>query len=179
MHAWALQHILDGLFPDATQSTLGHGTLTANDRALQSMSLLDVGSGSGFLTAVFGQLFGTVIGIELHPELVELSKRSLAHIQFPPHGTESTGVRIVQGDGKVGYPACAPYDAIHVGAATEDIPAVLIQQLRVGGVMVLPIAPRGHLHSYGRQEWTRLRKVDAHGTCTRQVLLGVHYVPLV
>jgi protein-L-isoaspartate(D-aspartate) O-methyltransferase len=95
--------------------------------------VLDVGTGSGYHAAVLAQLAATVISIERHPSLSREAGAALAE----------TGVRnvtLVVGDGALGYPPAAPYDAINVAAGSaHGVPPALIEQLREdGGRVVLP-----------------------------------------
>ena len=76
------------------------------------------------------------------------------------------------GDGGLGWPEQAPFDAIIVTAATPDVPPALIEQLRPGGRLVIPIGPR-----HGDQELIVLTK-DAAGEVTRRDVLPVAFVPL-
>ena len=102
--------------------------------------VLDVGSGSGYLVAVFGRLVapaGRVIGIDHIPELTEQSLRNLekSNNDLLAAGT----IEVHAGDGYEGYLPAAPYDAIHVGAAAPVMPQKLIDQLKPGGRMVIPV----------------------------------------
>lgn len=94
--------------------------------------LLDVGTGSGYQAAVFAALGARVVGIEVQPALATQAARRLP------------GVRVVVGDGRLGWPAGAPYDGICVAAATEEIPPALLSQLAPGGRLVAPLRDGGH-----------------------------------
>ena len=139
--------------------------------------VLDVGSGSGYLTAVLAQLVkpnGMVQGVELVPALAE---RSIAALDADPavRAARAEGVRVEvrTADAHWGVPEGAPYDAIHVGAAAEAVPDALVEQLQRGGRMIIPVGPHG---------WTQVLKCidkDAQGHVTERDLMGVQYVPLV
>src|SRR6266436_6645542 len=86
--------------------------------------ILDVGAGSGYGAAVLGALGARVVSIELIDGLALLAARNLRRTG------RAANVQVVTGDGSVGYPECAPYDAISVGAAAPDLPARLVDQLR-------------------------------------------------
>jgi len=136
--------------------------------------ILDVGSGSGYLTACFAKAVaphGKVIGIETIPSLVELSIKNVQ--QSNPELFEAGVIDLLLGDGQAGYEAEAPYDAIHVGAAAAHVPQKLLDQLKPGGRMVCPV---GRQHDI--QMFCQFDK-SADGTVTREGLIEVRYVPLV
>ena len=103
--------------------------------------ILDVGCGSGYLTAVFARLnpSATVYGIDCVPELVHLSRRNINKEDGDLLAWNR--VRLQAKDASQGYPPGAPYDAIHVGAAAEELPMTLFNELKVGGIMLVPIGP--------------------------------------
>ena len=97
--------------------------------------LLDVGSGSGWTTALLAELVGpcgSVTGIEKRPELVTLGREHLAQFDYP-------NARILAAGSVLGYPQDAPYDKILVSAAARRKPKVLLEQLNMGGTMVIPV----------------------------------------
>ncbi|XP_050122011.1 protein-L-isoaspartate O-methyltransferase 1-like isoform X2 [Malus sylvestris] len=105
------------------------------------MRALDVGSGTGYLTACFGLMVGPqgrAVGVEHIPELVS---SSITNIEKSAAGKllKEGSLSVHLGDGRQGWPEFAPYDAIHVGAAAPEIPQPLIDQLRPGGRMVIPV----------------------------------------
>ncbi len=93
--------------------------------------VLDVGTGSGYQAAVLAELAGEVVSVERIPELGEQALRNLAGAGY------EVDVRI--GDGSLGVPDRAPYDAIAVAATTSEVPEPLYEQLVTGGRLVLPI----------------------------------------
>ncbi|KAH8278953.1 hypothetical protein KR018_011772 [Drosophila ironensis] len=158
MHAFALEYLRDHLKPGA--------------------HVLDVGSGSGYLTACFfryitakGDSADTrVVGIEHQADLVRISK---ANLNQDDRSMLSSGrFEIVQGDGRKGHPGQAPYHAIHVGAAAPDTPTELISQLAKGGRLIVPVGPDG-----GTQYMQQYDK-DENGKVKMTQLMGVMYVPL-
>lgn len=124
---------------------IGYGVTNSQPTTVRNMLLLldprpgdrvlDVGSGSGWTTALLAHLVGptgSVIGVERIPELVEASRASLGH-RFP-----AAEVRHAQ-PGVLGWPEGAPYDRILVSAAADTVPPALLEQLAVGGVLVAPV----------------------------------------
>jgi protein-L-isoaspartate(D-aspartate) O-methyltransferase len=100
--------------------------------------VLEVGTGSGYQTALLAEVVkpeGHVYSIEIIPELAEWAKRKIVEAGYLNY------VSIVVGDGSKGLNAYAPYDKIIVSAASPRIPEPLIQQLRLGGRMVIPVGP--------------------------------------
>ncbi|KIY64243.1 Pcmt1-prov protein [Cylindrobasidium torrendii FP15055 ss-10] len=152
MHAYAAEHLLPYLRPGA--------------------KVLDVGSGSGYLAAVFLHLVspaGTVVGIEHISELTEWSIENLKKDGLS-EALHSKNMQIITGDGRRGYPAEGPYDAIHVGAAAPIVPDVLVEQLASPGRMFIPVGTH-------TQNILHVDK-DAAGNVTKEVIMGVRYVPL-
>lgn len=136
------------------------------------MHALDIGSGSGFLTACFGLMVGSggrVVGVEHIPELVASSIQNIQNSSAAPLLKEGS-IQVHVGDGRLGWPEFAPYDAIHVGAAAPEIPQSLIDQLKPGGRLVIPV---GNI-------FQDLQVVDKKldGTVSIQKEASVRYVPL-
>ncbi|MFC4786069.1 protein-L-isoaspartate O-methyltransferase family protein [Nocardioides sp. MAHUQ-72] len=125
---------------------IGHGQTCSQPRTLEDMlrlldvrsrqRVLDVGSGSGWSTALLAELvgpLGEVVGVELEPDLVEFGAANLARIAAP-------WARIVPAvPGVLGVPEHAPYDRILVSAAAGHLPGELVDQLAPGGRMVVPV----------------------------------------
>ncbi len=139
----------------------------------QGSKVLDVGSGSGYLAAVFHHLIeaagghGQVVGVE---HISDLTKQSLKNLEADGLGTflQGGGIHIITGDGRLGLPEHAPYDAIHVGAAARGIPEALVQQLAPGGRMFIPVEDS---QGDGQHIW----HVDKHadGTVSKDKIMGV------
>jgi protein-L-isoaspartate(D-aspartate) O-methyltransferase len=102
--------------------------LTATDK------VLEVGTGSGYVTGLLAELTAQVFSIERHSSLALEAQQLLTRLGC-------TNVEILVGDGSVGWPAHAPYDAIIVSAAAAELPVALLAQLREGGRMIIPVGP--------------------------------------
>jgi len=142
------------------------------DYAKPGAKVLDVGSGSGYLSACFARMVGskgTVVGIDIIRPLVEWSQENMN--KDDPQLLSSGRVTLKVGDGWKGDPNNAPYDAIHVGAAAESLPQALLSQLKNGGRMIIPVG------TYDQQLIQIDKKED--GSIEQKQLLGVRYVPLV
>lgn len=127
--------------------------------------VLEIGTGSGYQAAVLSRLVKRVYSIEIIPELGEAAARRLRRL-----GYDNVETRI--GDGYYGWPEQAPFDAIIGTAAAGKVPPALIQQLKPGGRMVIPIGS-----PYTTQQLMVLDK-DARGEVIEREVLPVAFVPL-
>ena len=132
--------------------------LTGNEKAL------DIGTGSGYVTALLSQLAAQVFSIERHADLAANAAETLARLGY-------TNVQVLTGDGSLGLPAEGPFDVILVSAAALSIPLPLLEQLRDGGRMVIPVG------SFEAQVLQFIRKIDGQPRIT--LLEPVRFVPLV
>jgi protein-L-isoaspartate(D-aspartate) O-methyltransferase len=126
-------------------------------------SVLEVGTGSGYQTALLCRLAERVFSVERVPELAASARLAL-------EATGHRNVTVLVGDGTLGWRPFAPYDAILVAAASPDVPKPLLEQLAVGGRMVIPIGDRE------RQELTLVSRT-ADGVTTTP-LGDARFVPL-
>ena len=127
--------------------------------------VLEVGTGSGYQAAVLAEITDSVYSVEIVGELARSARRRLERLGYGR-------VRVRHGDGYRGWPEHAPFDAVIVTAAPEEIPPPLVEQLAPGGRMVLPRGPEG-----GPQVLTLVTK-DAGGRVRTQALSGVRFVPM-
>jgi protein-L-isoaspartate(D-aspartate) O-methyltransferase len=131
----------------------------------ERMKVLEIGTGSGYQTAVLCQLARRVYTVERHRDLAERAERLLYTLSY-------SNFTAVAGDGTRGWPEQAPFERIIVTAAAGAVPKALAEQLAVGGVMVLPLGARG-----AKQRMLRIRR-EAAGL-VEEKLSTVRFVPLV
>ncbi len=128
----------------------------------EEAKVLEIGTGSGYQTAVLAEIVSEVFSIEIIPELAIRSRNLLDELGY-------RNLTIKSGDGYQGWPEEAPFDAIVVTAAPNHVPPALIEQLAVGGKLVIPV---GQI----QQEMTIITKTD-NGASTVQTL-PVRFVPM-
>ena len=160
---------------DDTPLHIGHGQTISQPyivalmtEALELMPddrVLEIGTGSGYQTAVLAEISDAVFSIEIIPELA-----ALAHAVLYGSGVE--GIHLLTGDGYRGWPEHAPFECIIVTCAPEDIPEALTDQLAEGGRMVIPVGDPGAV-----QELVCIRKEN--GTLHRETLIPVRFVPMI
>ena len=126
--------------------------------------VLEIGTGSGYQAAILAKLARKVCTIEIVPQLAETATKTLKDLAY-----DNVSVRL--GDGYVGWPECGPFDAIVVTAALGQVPPPLIEQLKVGGRLVMPVGA-----DYGTQHLTVVEKIAPDKTTTRAVA-PVRFVP--
>lgn len=144
-----------------------------NDHLRDDHTVLDIGSGSGYLTVCMALMVGRkgrVIGIDHIKELIDLSISNINkhHSDLLMDGR----ITMVTGDGRNGYRAGAPYMAIHVGAAAPKLPDILVEQLAPGGRMIIPVG-----EVFSDQHFVQVDK-DLNGNVKIEELFDVLFVPL-
>ncbi|MGH8495022.1 MAG: protein-L-isoaspartate(D-aspartate) O-methyltransferase [Gammaproteobacteria bacterium] len=127
-------------------------------------SVLEIGTGCGYQTAVLAPLVGRIYSIERIAPLLSRARQRIRQLGLK-------NVQFRHGDGWQGWPGKAPFDGILVAAAPEDVPQTLLDQLAPNGRLVLPVGPRG------RQELVRIRRTTEG--FERERLGLVSFVPLV
>ena len=128
--------------------------------------VLEIGTGSGYQAAILSLLARKVYSVERIPELAQSAARTLAEL-----GYDNVEVRC--SDGYLGWPEQAPFDAIIVTAAAAEVPPALLEQLKPGGRMAIPVGMPG-MH----QDLLLLTR-DARGDIETRKILGVAFVPMV
>jgi protein-L-isoaspartate(D-aspartate) O-methyltransferase len=128
--------------------------------------VLEVGSGSGYASAVIGRIAARVIGIERQHELVEVARERLERLGYD-------NIDIVEGDGTKGCPDEAPFDAILAAASGSHVPEPLLGQLAPAGRIVMPIGDPGAV-----QELVKVTKQE-DGILRQENLGAVRFVPLI
>ncbi len=144
--------------PYIVAAMLEHLALQGNDR------VLEIGTGSGYVTALLSLLSAEVYSVERHAQLAALAESTLQRLEYG-------NVKIRVGDGSQGWAEYAPFDAVLVSAATREMPPALFAQLREGGRLVLPVGPPFS------QELQLIRKVGERPEVN--ILEGCRFVPLV
>ena len=200
MHSHALEVMLPTLTKfsrELQQSEIvaakeqGKGERKGSNGDANELKILDVGCGSGYLTAALGRLVdrgsrgpihplfkGRVYGIDVIPDLVHLSRQNI--MKEDSDLFDSGTCSVARGDGWNGLPSEGPYHAIHVGAAAETFPPDLMMQLHPnGGVMVIPVGADNSVQNLYKVERLRDSAHYNRDDFRIQSLLGVRYVPLV
>jgi protein-L-isoaspartate(D-aspartate) O-methyltransferase len=140
------------------------GVMTEAAEVEKGNRVLEIGTGSGYQAAVLAELGAEVYTIEIHEELAARTRKVLARIGYDQ-------VHLKTGDGYEGWPSVAPFDAIIVTAAAPLIPPPLLDQLRPGGRMVIPIGD-----DYAQNLVVVVKRAD--GTFDQRELFGVRFGPM-
>ena len=160
----------DGPLPISSGQTISQPYIVALMTELLQLDenhvVLEIGTGSGYQAAVLSKLVHWVYTIEIVPELGQSAERTLKRL-----GYDNVTVRI--GDGYQGWPEQAPYDRIIVTAAPEEIPQKLVEQLKPGGRMILPVG------SQRRGQDLLVLEKDQAGTVNTRQSIPVRFVQMV
>lgn len=127
--------------------------------------VLEVGTGSGYAAAVLSRLAREVFTVERHAVLAAEARERLARLGYD-------NVHVLEGDGSLGWPEHAPYEAIAVAASAPRVPRALREQLAAGGRLVIPV-------STGRRQALMLVTRETADSFTEKTITGVRFVPLV
>jgi len=127
--------------------------------------VLEVGTGSGYQAAVLSELVAEVYSVEIVAPLARRAEADLARLGYDR-------VHVRAGDGHLGWPEAAPFDAVIVTCAPEQVPPALVDQLKAGGRMIIPVGSQ-----WGAQDLYLLRKGPKG--LARQAVLPVRFVPMV
>lgn len=125
--------------------------------------VLEIGTGSGYQAAVLAELVAQVYTIEIVEPLAERATADLARLGY-------TNIHVRAGDGYRGWPEAAPFDSIMVTCAPHDVPTPLVEQLKEGGRMIIPVGP-----PYNQQLVLLTKK---EGRLEQQAVLPVRFVPM-
>jgi protein-L-isoaspartate(D-aspartate) O-methyltransferase len=128
--------------------------------------VLEIGTGSGYAAAILSRIVTTVHSVERLSGLAQGARQRLNLLGY-------TNIVVHEGDGTLGWPEHAPYDAIVVAAGAPDVPQPLLEQLAIGGRLVIPVG-----RSYNEQMLVRVRRLSEHDYRTED-LCGVRFVPLI
>ena len=128
--------------------------------------VLEVGTGSGYAAAVLARIASEVYSIERHPSLARSARAVLERLGY-------RNVQVIEGDGTLGWPQAAPYDAIAVAAGGAEVPPALRSQLAIGGRLVIPVGPTPR-----EQRLVRVTRVN-DDDFEEEELLPVRFVPLI
>lgn len=160
----------DGPLPISSGQTISQPYIVALMTELLQLDehhvVLEIGTGSGYQAAVLSKLVHWVYTIEIVPELGQSAERTLKRL-----GYDNVTVRI--GDGYQGWPEQAPYDRIILTAAPEEIPQKLVEQLKPGGRMILPVG------SQRRGQDLLVLEKDQAGNVNIRQSIPVRFVPMV
>ncbi len=173
-HVFVPQHTLEEAYADHPLP-IGHAVTISQPTIVGMMSaalalegherILEIGTGSGYQTAVLARLAHHVDTIEVVPELAARARATLTRLDI-------RNVDVWEGDGWAGLPDCAPFDRIVVTAAPDHLPAALGEQLREGGLLVVPVGPQSQDQRLERHE-------RRGGLLVREDLGAVRFVPMI
>ncbi|HUF03690.1 MAG TPA: protein-L-isoaspartate(D-aspartate) O-methyltransferase [Aridibacter sp.] len=168
--AFRFQAYRNNALPISGKQTISQPLIVARMTELLDIEkkhkILEIGTGSGYQTAILAELGDKIYSIERVPELAASAEKRLAGYR---------NITVKAGDGTKGWEAYSPYDRIIVTAGSPVAPEPLLVQLAIGGVLVIPVGD-----DKGRQELLRIRKTekglerDSFGACAFVPLIGDH-----
>ncbi|MCA8998678.1 MAG: protein-L-isoaspartate(D-aspartate) O-methyltransferase [Planctomycetaceae bacterium] len=171
-HLFVPDHLLDDAYADAPLPIGNHQTIsqpyivaltTQLVRPEPNSRALDIGTGSGYQAAILAELVDEVFSVEIVGPLAESAHKRLATLGYK-------NIHIRCGDGHQGWPERAPFDVITVAAAPREVPRPLLEQLKKGGRMVIPVGGAS-------QELLLIEKQD-DGRLREQTIAPVRFVPM-
>ena len=173
-HEFVPEHLADAAYEDhplpiGYSQTISQPYIVALMTELLQLQpgarVLEVGTGSGYQAAILAEVGAQVYSVEILEPLAKAAAQVLRRLGY-------TGVQVKQGDGYLGWPEHAPYDAIIVTAAADHVPPPLVEQLKPGGRLVIPVS--------GGQPQQSLLLVEkgADGSVTTRNVAPVLFVPL-
>jgi protein-L-isoaspartate(D-aspartate) O-methyltransferase len=127
--------------------------------------VLEIGAGSGYQTALLAELASQVFAVERYASLAETAQKTLERLGY-------RNAKIVTGDGSLGLLEAAPFEAIIVSAAAPRVPPALVEQLAVGGRLIVPVGE-------SEQQVVQLLQKNADGSTSIRTLEGCRFVPLI
>jgi protein-L-isoaspartate(D-aspartate) O-methyltransferase len=178
-HAFVAASWSDAAYDDRPLP-IGHGqtisqpavvaSMTAAARPRREDKCLEVGTGSGYQAAILAELCGRVFSIEYLAPLAQQAERTLRSLGYGPERIE-----LRTGDGYVGWPEQAPFQVVIVTAAPEQVPQPLLDQLALGGRLVIPVGPRDEAQKLELHRRTSAGK--SASSFERTSLMAVRFVP--
>jgi protein-L-isoaspartate(D-aspartate) O-methyltransferase len=142
------------------------------DHLTEGSTALDIGFGSGYLTVAMSKMMndkGCVVGIEHINDLYDWGKKNIS--KNHKNLLDNKSIELILGDGRLGCKEKAPFKCMHVGAASMEVPKPFIEQLALGGRLVMPLGPQGDQYIY-------IIDKNQNGNITYSKGLSVRYVPL-
>jgi protein-L-isoaspartate(D-aspartate) O-methyltransferase len=161
---WRIDAPLDIGFGQTTSQPSLIRFILEHAQLAPGLKVLEIGTGCGYQTAILSRLGAHVFSVEIVEALAERARHAL-------HRVEASGVQLRVGDGYGGWPEAAPFDVILIAAAAAKVPAPLLDQLAVGGRLLMP------LESLHGEQLVLVTKLEPQ-LVTTQTLLGVRFVPL-
>lgn len=163
------QAFIDGPLPIGLGQTISQPYIVALMTDLlepqPTQTMLEIGTGSGYQAAILAQLVQQVYSLEIIPALATQAAERLSRLGY-------RNIEVRTGDGHCGWPEQAPYDGIIVTAAASQVPQALLDQLKPGGRLVIPVGL-----PYMSQDLLLIEK-DQQGEVTTRDVLGVVFVPM-